>query len=107
SLVLRGMNQWAQAICNSTGLVPLKTLGLTQANQLIYGVVLVAMMLYRRQGIIPARRFVGALSVGDQTVVAGRGGFKPTFVISEPDPTRKPGEPLLEVKGLVKRFGGL
>src|SRR5207244_2343259 len=34
-------------------------------------------------------------------------GFKPTFVICDPDPTHKPGEPLLEVKGLVKRFGGL
>ena len=74
---------------------------------MIYGVVLVAMMLYRRQGLIPARRFVGALSVSDQTVQAGRGGFKPTFIIAEPDPTLQPGEPLLEVKGLVKRFGGL
>ncbi len=107
SLVLGGLNQWAHALGNTTGVAPLKTLDLTQANQLIYGIVLVAMMLYRRQGLIPARRFVGALTVGEQTVVAGRGGFKPTFVISEPDPTRKAGEPLLVVKGLVKRFGGL
>ena len=107
SLVLGGLNQWAHALGNSTGVAPLKTLDLTQANQLIYGIVLVAMMLYRRQGLIPARRFVGALSVGEQTVVAGRGGFKPTFVICEPDPTQKPNEPLLVVKGLVKRFGGL
>src|SRR3989454_498034 len=84
-----------------------KLLDLTQAIQLIYGIVLVAMMLYRRQGLIPARRFVGALSVSEQTVVAGRGGFKPTFVISEPDPTQKPSEPLLVVKGLFKRFGGV
>jgi branched-chain amino acid transport system permease protein len=65
------------------------------------------MMLYRRQGLIPARRFVGALSVSEQTVVAGRGGFRPTFVISEPDPTLKAHEPLLVVKGLFKHFGGL
>jgi branched-chain amino acid transport system permease protein len=107
SLVLGGLNQWAHALGNMTGVAGLKGLDLTQANQLIYGVVLVAMMLYRRQGLIPARRFVGALSVGDQTVVAGRGGFKPAFVISEPDPRAKPTEPLLEVKGLFKRFGGL
>ncbi|MCA1645308.1 MAG: ATP-binding cassette domain-containing protein, partial [Chloroflexi bacterium] len=27
--------------------------------------------------------------------------------MSDPDPTQKPSEPLLEVKGLFKRFGGL
>src|SRR6202022_3893084 len=107
SLILGGLNQWAHALGNNLGVAGLKTLDLTQANQLIYGIVLVAMMLYRRQGLIPARRFVGALSVGDQTVVAGRGCFKPTFVISEPDPTQKRTEPLLDVKGLFKRFGGL
>ncbi|HLZ29491.1 MAG TPA: branched-chain amino acid ABC transporter ATP-binding protein/permease [Chloroflexota bacterium] len=107
SIILGGLNQWAHGLGNMTGLVVLKTLDLTQANQLIYGVVLVAMMLYRRQGLIPARRFVGALSISDQTVVAGRGGFKPTFMICEPDHTVQPGEPLLAVKGLVKRFGGL
>jgi branched-chain amino acid transport system permease protein len=107
SLVLGGLNQWAHALGNMWGVAGLKTLDVTQANQLIYGVVLVAMMLYRRQGIIPARRSVGALSVSDQTTAAGRGGFKPTFTISEPDPSLKPGEPLLEVKGLFKHFGGL
>ncbi|MGI9146530.1 MAG: branched-chain amino acid ABC transporter ATP-binding protein/permease [Chloroflexota bacterium] len=107
SLVLGGLNQWAHSLGGITGVAALKTLDLTQANQLIYGIVLVAMMLYRREGLIPARRFVGALSVGDQTVAAGRGGFKPTFVISEPDLAQRSGEPLLVVKGLVKRFGGL
>jgi branched-chain amino acid transport system permease protein len=67
----------------------------------------VAMMLYRRQGLIPARRSVGALSMTEQSAQAGRGGFKPTFVIAEPDRNPRAGEPLLEVKGLVKRFGGL
>jgi branched-chain amino acid transport system permease protein len=47
------------------------------------------------------------LSVAEQTVQAGRGGFKPTFLIAEPDRTLRAGQPLLEVKGLVKRFGGL
>jgi branched-chain amino acid transport system permease protein len=107
SLVLGGLNQWAHALGNATNVAGLKTLDLTQANQLIYGIVLVAMMLYRRQGLIPARRFVGALSVSEQTVQAGRGGFKPTFVISERDSTQKSSEPLLSVKGLYKHFGGL
>ena len=106
-LVLGGLSQWAHSIGTITGIAPLKTIDLTQANQLIYGLVLVLMMLYRRQGLIPARRSVGALSVGEQTAQAGRGGFKPGFVIAEADRTLKAGEPLLEVKGLVKRFGGL
>ena len=107
SIVLGGLNSWAHALGNATGVAMLKTIDLTTANQLIYGVVLVAMMLYRRQGLIPARRTVRALSMGEQTTQATRGGFKPAFVIAEPDPALKSGEPLLEVKGLVKRFGGL
>ncbi len=107
SLVLGGLNSWAHALGNAINVAGLKTIDLTEANQLIYGVVLVAMMLYRRQGLIPSRRTGGALSLGEQTVQAGRGGFKPTFVISEPDPTLKAGQALLTVNGLVKRFGGL
>jgi branched-chain amino acid transport system permease protein len=107
SLVLGGLSQWAHSVGNLTGVAPLKTIDLTQANQLIYGMVLVLMMLYRRQGLIPARRSVGALSMVEQTAQAGRGGFKPTFIIAEADRSLKAGEPLLEVNGLVKRFGGL
>jgi branched-chain amino acid transport system permease protein len=106
-LVLGGLSQWAHALGNLTGVAPLKTIDLTQANQLIYGLVLVLMMLYRRQGLIPARRTVRALSIVEQTAQAGRGGFQPRFLIAEPDRSLKAGEPLLEVRGLVKRFGGL
>jgi branched-chain amino acid transport system permease protein len=106
-LVLGSLSQWAHVLGNFTGIGPLKTIDLTQANQLIYGVVLVLMMLYRRQGLIPARRSVGALSVVEQSAQAGRGGFKPTFRIADPDRSVKAGEPLLHVQGLVKRFGGL
>jgi ABC-type branched-subunit amino acid transport system ATPase component/ABC-type branched-subunit amino acid transport system permease subunit len=106
-IVLGGLNTWAHSLGNATSIGALKTLDLTQANQLIYGVVLVLMMLYRRQGLIPARRGGGMLSLADQTVQAARGGFNKTFLIAEPDPTLKAGQPLLEVTGLVKRFGGL
>jgi branched-chain amino acid transport system permease protein len=57
--------------------------------------------------LIPARRSVGALSIVEQTAQATRGGFRPTFVIAEPDRSLKAGQPLLEVRGLVKQFGGL
>jgi branched-chain amino acid transport system permease protein len=107
SLVLGGLSQWLHGLGTLINVAPLKTIDLTQANQLIYGVVLVLMMLYRRQGLIPARRTVGALSVVEQTAQAGRGGFSRKFLIAEPDRSLKAGEPLLEVKALVKRFGGL
>jgi branched-chain amino acid transport system permease protein len=106
-LVLGSLNQWAHAIGNATGITPLTVVDFTQANQLIYGLVLVLMMLYRRQGLIPARRSVGALSVVEQSAQATRGGFKPNFQIAPPDTTVKAGEPLLKVDGLYKRFGGL
>ena len=106
-LVLGGLSSWAHAIGDATGIAPLKTVDFTQANQLIYGVVLVLMMLYRRQGLIPARRSVGALSVVEQSATAQRGGFKPSFQIAASDGLVKPGEPILKVTGLVKRFGGL
>src|SRR5215467_7635502 len=65
-LILGGLNTWAHSLGNATGVAVLKTVDFTQANQLIYGLVLVLMMLYRRQGLIPARRSVGALSLGEQ-----------------------------------------
>ena len=106
-LVLGSLSQWAHVIGNATGIGPLKTVDFTQANQLIYGLVLVLMMLYRRQGLIPARRTVGALTVVEQSAQATRGGFKPTFQIAASEETLNSGEPLLKVDGLVKRFGGL
>jgi branched-chain amino acid transport system permease protein len=106
-IILGSLSGWAHVIGEATNIAPLKTVDFTQANQLIYGLVLVLMMLYRRQGLIPARRSVGALSLGEQSAQAARGGFKPTFTIAATDGVVKPGEPLLNVQGLVKRFGGL
>src|SRR5205085_3518381 len=79
-IVLGGVNQWAHALGNAWSVAWLQKADITQANQLIYGVVLVAMMLYRRQGLIPARRAFGALSVSDQTTAAGGGGFSAPFM---------------------------
>ncbi len=106
-IVLGGLNTWAHALGSATNSAFLQKLDVTQANQLIYGVVLVVMMLYRRQGLIPARRTVQALTVTEQSAQAGRGGFSAPFKIAEPDPTLRPGQPLLDVRGLTKRFGGL
>jgi branched-chain amino acid transport system permease protein len=107
SLILGGLSSWIHSIGAVIGVAALTTVDLNQANQLIYGLVLVLMMLYRRQGIVPARRSVGALSVVEQSAQASRGGFRPSFVIADTDASLTVGQPLLEVKGLFKRFGGL
>src|SRR5581483_11600143 len=107
TLVLGQMNIWLHDFGKLVGSGYLTTLDLNSANQLIFGVVLVVMMLYRRQGIVPARSYVGALSLKEQTVQPGRGGFRADFMIAEPDPSIAPGQPLLEVRGLSKSFGGV
>src|SRR5262249_40575452 len=67
----------------------------------------VLMMLYRRQGIIPARGAQRALRADQQMVQPTRGGFVADFKIAELDSTIAADEPLLDVRGLVKRFGGV
>jgi len=72
----------------------------------IFGIILVLMMLYRRQGLIPERRAVTALSKAEQTAVPSRGGIKGEF-----NPLHRqvvdPKRPLLEIRGLAKAFGGI
>jgi branched-chain amino acid transport system permease protein len=107
SIILGQLNVWGHSLGASANIGWLTTLDLTQLNELIFGIVLVAMMLYRRQGLIPARRAQGSLSVTQQVVQPSRGGFVGDFQIAEKDSTIIPDEPLLIVKGLEKRFGGV
>ncbi len=106
-IILGQLNVWAHDLGHAYGSTWLQTLDLTQLNQLVFGVVLVIMMLYRREGLIPARRVVRALSITEQSVQPARGGFKADFKIVERDAATQLGEPLLEVRGLSKRFGGV
>jgi branched-chain amino acid transport system permease protein len=107
SIILGQLNVWGHSLGASTNVAWLTTLDLTQLNELIFGIVLVFMMLYRRQGIIPARQVQSGLSVTQQVVQPSRGGFVGDFQIAEPDPTIPADEPLLLVRGLEKRFGGV
>jgi branched-chain amino acid transport system permease protein len=106
-LVLGELNVWAHALGTAWNSATLQAADFTQINQLIFGVVLVLMMLYRRQGIIPARGAQQALSTQQQQVLPGRGGFVADFPIAPPEDILTPGQPLLEVRGLTKRFGGV
>ncbi len=106
SWFLQDMTEWIHALGRVTGAGFLERVDLVQSIELIFGVILVIMMLYRRQGLIPERRAVTALSHAQQTAVPTRSGIsselKPLHR-KEIDPTK----PLLEIKGLAKAFGGI
>jgi branched-chain amino acid transport system permease protein len=64
------------------------------------------MMLFRRQGLIPATRRVPPLSLSEQSAQIGRGGFERFADIGIGAP-RAGDRPLLEIEKLTVRFGGL
>jgi len=103
SWFLQDLTQWVHAFGAFTGVEFFERVDLVQSIELIFGIILVLMMLYRREGLIPAQRAVTALSQADQTAVPSRGGF--AFAAD-----RKPvdaSQPLLEIRGLSKSFGGI
>ncbi len=105
SWFLQDLSGWLHALGRLIDVRWLQQVELASSIELIFGLILVFMMLYRREGLIPARRRVAALSLVDQTVQAGRGGFDRLSGLGRVAETG--GEPLLEVKDLTVRFGGL
>src|SRR5262249_33227798 len=71
---------------------------------LIFGLILVLTMLYRRQGLIPAARRTPALSLDQQTVQPVRAQSGLTGLVATRD---GPQQSLLEITDLSVRFGGL
>ena len=106
SIFLPNLTVWTHALGNLTGIGFLGKVDVGQANYLIFGVILVLMMLNRRQGLIPERRDVTALSHAEQTAVPTRGEMTaalPPLHSRKIDSSR----PLLEIKDLKKSFGGI
>jgi branched-chain amino acid transport system permease protein len=106
SWFLQDMTQWIHALGRLTGIGFLEQIDLVQSIELIFGIILVLMMLYRRQGMIPERIAVTALTHAEQTAVPSRGGLR-----GELKPLHgkavDPKVPLLEIRGLAKAFGGI
>ncbi len=83
----------------------LQGVDLTRSTELIFGVILVAMMLFRREGLIPATRKQAALSFEAQNVAGvRRGGFGDLSSLGKQD---HQGGVALAVRGVTVRFGGL
>ena len=67
SWFLTDLSQWLHALGRLIGVEWLQRVELASSIELIFGLILVAMMLYRREGLIPATRAVQALSLAEQT----------------------------------------
>jgi len=106
SWFLQDLTQWIHAFGDFTGIEFFQKLDLVQSIELIFGVILVLMMRFRRQGLIPERAAVSALSHAQQTVVPARGAIQNALA-----PLRRraidPNKALLEIRGLKKSFGGI
>jgi branched-chain amino acid transport system permease protein len=106
SWFLQDLTQWIQAFGNFTGIGFFQKLDLVQSIELIFGIILVLMMRFRKEGLIPERAAVTALTHAQQTAVPTRGGVKSALA-----PLRRktidPTKALLEIRGLRKSFGGI
>jgi branched-chain amino acid transport system permease protein len=105
SWFLQDLSSWLQALGRLIDVEWLQHIQLAQSIELIFGIILVLMMLYRREGLIPASRRVAALTLEEQAAHVGRGGFASLSGLGALDEAR-PG-PLLEIDDLTVRFGGL
>jgi branched-chain amino acid transport system permease protein len=118
SWFLEDLSGWLHALGRFVGVDWLQHVELASSIELIFGLILVLMMLYRREGLIPAARRTGALSLAEQIVQPVRSGspvpLPPLLAGEHPDgrpPKRAfPGQgggALLEIADLTVRFGGL
>ncbi|HYM90424.1 MAG TPA: ATP-binding cassette domain-containing protein, partial [bacterium] len=107
SWFLQDLTQWTHALGRLVHSQGLQQVELVQTIELFFGIILVLMMLYRRQGLIPATRTTAALSVVEQAAAApSRGGIAVTLSRFE-QPKVRAGTPMLETHSLTKRFGGI
>jgi branched-chain amino acid transport system permease protein len=106
SIVLQELSLWVNAFGRAVGSVYLQKVQLITALELIFGLILVLMMLFRREGLWPAMRRVAALTREQQTALPSREG-KVELSWATPRAAGTPTRPLLEIDGLTKRFGGV
>ena len=111
SWFLGDLTQWVNAFGDSIHSDYLSSIDLTQASELIFGIILVIMMLYRREGLIPASRRQRALSFEQQHATVQthvRAEDVKLSKIGGEGYIHEPGAvPMLEINDLTVRFGGL
>ncbi|HET6605893.1 MAG TPA: branched-chain amino acid ABC transporter ATP-binding protein/permease [Rhodopila sp.] len=103
---LQDLTEWTHTLGRLTGSTVLQKADFVESIELIFGLILVVMMLFRRQGLIPAVREQKALTFEQQHAEIRRGGFKDLKLHGLGGATRT-GEVALDIKGVTVRFGGL
>ncbi len=102
---LPDLTQWLHALGAAVDSQWLQNIELARSIELIFGIILVFMMLFRREGLIPATRRTAALSFEQQNVAGvRRGGFADVSVLGPQDAR---GGTALDIRGITVRFGGL
>ena len=104
SWFLPGLSTWTHALGDAIGSPFLQRLEFVRATELVFGLILVGMMLYRRDGLIPAARRPAALSFDQQHAEVRRGGFVGGL---RGIGTERSAGAALEVRGVTVRFGGV
>ncbi len=107
SWFLQDLTQWVHALGRLINVDWLQHVELVQSIELIFGIVLVLMMLFRRQGLIPATSTMAPLSFEEQTALPSRGEIQAALSGLGKGADLPPGTPLLETRKLTKRFGGI
>jgi branched-chain amino acid transport system permease protein len=106
SWFLQDLTTWVHILGRLIGNQALQEIQLAQTIELIFGIILVSMMLYRRQGIIPAARGTAALSMQEQAASPSRGGIGASLSrLAKADLGSETA--MLETRGLTRRFGGI
>ena len=98
------LSEWLHALGNVLNNDMLRGVDMVQWTQLLFGIILIGMMLFRREGMIPATRKLPALSFNAQHAEIKRGGFANLQAIPRWDTGRGNA---LEIRDVVVKFGGL
>jgi branched-chain amino acid transport system permease protein len=106
SVILQELTGYVHALGRLVGSQYLQQVQLITALELIFGLILVLMMLFRREGLWPAVRRVSALTLEQQAAAPTR-GTTARLGWTEPVGAASGRGPLLEIAGLTKRFGGV
>ena len=106
SVILQELTSYVHALGRLVGSQFLQEVQLITALELIFGLILVLMMLFRREGLWPAVRRVSALTTEQQAALPSR-GTTARLTWTEPAGAAAGRGPILEIVGLVKRFGGV
>jgi branched-chain amino acid transport system permease protein len=107
STILQELSIWVNALGRVVGSLWLQQVQLITALELIFGLILVFMMLFRREGLFPAKRRVTALTREQQHVALPSRGAAVSLSWATPQTREASPRPLLEIQGLTKRFGGV